>query len=481
MKNIKVKNKLLRNYKLTRTESSETKYKMHKAILDKSLKTAENDYYKDIFDSRSSSANSLWKYVSPILNGKKKQPNEINKLKIGDNLITVATHIANYFNDHFCSVGQKLAQKIQSDDNEASYKSYLKKETSILDSFFLSPTTETDVLEEILKLNPKKCGGPDGLKPKLVRESAYYLAKPLSVIFHSSIKSGIYPSIFKIAKVKPIYKSGERCDTGNYRPISLLNCLNKVFEKQIHKQLTNFLHKNKVIFLYQFGFREKHSAGLALIEIIDHIKECLDKGNYVLGLYLDLQKAFDTIDHSILLGKLNHYGVRGHSLSFFKSYLTNRQQFVYCNGEASKLQTLSHGVPQGSVLGPLLFLIYINDINNCTSDSEFRLLADDTANFKHHANLNTSGLGPIGLLPNKENVNKKSRKVARHVGWQLRPPGKRQTSFKMAEILPNDDPYSDIPGRSNFRKLYATYEDALFADLNKCPPELVSTYIDAFL
>ena len=173
----------------------------------------------------------------------------------------------------------------------------------------------------------------------------------------------------------------EKIFVDNYRPISLLNCFSKIFERLIHKQVINFLHKHALLYQYQFGFRENHSTTSALIEIIDGIKNDIDKGDFIIGTYLDLKKAFDTVNHPILFEKLEHYGIRGMPLQFFQSYLSNRKQYVFCNNTPSYNTINGYGVPQGSVLGPLLFIVYVNDIMNAVNDSKIRLFADDTALF----------------------------------------------------------------------------------------------------
>ena len=167
----------------------------------------------------------------------------------------------------------------------------------------------------------------------------------------------------------------------NYRPISLLNCFSKIFERLIHKQVISFLHKHALLYQYQFGFRENHSTTTALIEINDGIKNDIDKGDFVVGTYLDLKKAFDTVNHSIFFEKLEHYGIRGLPLQLFQSYLSNRKQYVSYNNTPSYITTNKYGVPQGSVLGPLLFIIYVNDIVNAENEIKIRLFADDTALF----------------------------------------------------------------------------------------------------
>ena len=175
--------------------------------------------------------------------------------------------------------------------------------------------------------------------------------------------TGVFSSVLKTAKVISVFKKDSKLDYSNYRPISLLSNIEKILEKLMYKRLYTFLNKNNVIYNLQFGFRQQYSTSHALINITENIRKALDDGNIGCGVFVDLQKAFDTVDHQILLAKLNHYGIRGVSNDWFKSYLSNSNQYVPINGYESGLATLNCGVPQGPVLGSILFSLYINDLN----------------------------------------------------------------------------------------------------------------------
>ena len=199
--------------------------------------------------------------------------------------------------------------------------------------------------------------------------------------------TGVVSKKMKIAKIIPIFKKGDSCEPSNYRPISLLSVFDKLFEKIVCRKTVSFLERNKVIYDYQFGFRKNHSTTLALLEVTDKIYKLLDEGNYVAGVFFDLQKAFDTVDHAILLHKLSNYGIRGIVHKWFESYLTDRMQYTTVSEHCSKPLTVNCGVPQGSVLGPLLFILYMNDISRAVSDAKIKLFADDTNMFTHDKDL----------------------------------------------------------------------------------------------
>ena len=213
------------------------------------------------------------------------------------------------------------------------------------------------------------------------------MAIPLQLLFNYSFYSGTVPDQFKVARVVPIHKKGSTCLVSNYRPISLLSIFNKLIEKLMYNRIISFLEKFSILYNNQFGFRSKHSTTQALLLLTDKIQRSIDKGMFCSGIFLDLCKAFDTVNHKILLTKLQYYGIRGVSNDWFASYLSNRRQFVSLNGINSDYQTITCGVPQGSVLGPLLFLLYINDMPKCSNILEFHLFADDTNLFLNNPNI----------------------------------------------------------------------------------------------
>ena len=213
-----------------------------------------------------------------------------------------------------------------------------------------------------------------------MRQYVIEIATILSDIINISFKTGKFIDALKYVKVVPVYKNkGSPFEAGNYRPISLLSNVDKILEKLVHKRMIKFLEDNKILYNRQFGFRCKHSTVHGLITITEDIKKSIDDGKLTCGVFIDLQKAFDTVDHKILLKKLEIYGFRGITNDWFSTYLSGRKQYVSVSGVDSNYRDIKHGVPQGSVLGPILFLIYINDLANATIYSRSFNFADDTA------------------------------------------------------------------------------------------------------
>ena len=274
---------------------------------------------------------------------------------------------------------KKLLEDLQHNNAGFDFRNFKQYcDRPVMDSMFVQTADVSELLKLITGLKNGKAPGYDQIGPSLVKEISSVICEPLLHVFNLSLNSGIVPSQLKIAKIIPVYKKGDHSSACNYRPISLLSVFDKLLEQIVYNRLCAYLQVNNILYRYQFGFRRNHSTTAALIEVLDNIYQNLDNHNKVLGIYLDLSKAFDTVDHEILLYKLYNYGVRGRAYDWFKSYLTNRCQFTFVNSVSSSVARITCGVPQGSVLGPLLFLIYINDIANAVPGQKVRLFADDT-------------------------------------------------------------------------------------------------------
>ena len=241
--------------------------------------------------------------------------------------------------------------------------------------------TEEEILTELKNLKRKKATGLDNLPPGLLKDAAGVIAKPSTFIINLSLETGVVPTEWKIAKVIPIFKSGSMAEIDNYRPISILPTLSKILEKMVQKQLMKHLEFNGFLSEHQFGFRPNRSMELAVTLFTDLIRKEADGGKATGAIFIDLSKAFDTISHSVLLEKLSCYGIQDNELNWFTDYLFLRKQIVQFKGVLSEPNPVFTGVPQGSILGPLLFLIHFNDVHKSLRYSKIITYADDSVIF----------------------------------------------------------------------------------------------------
>jgi len=306
---------------------------------------------------------------------------ENETFQINDEPSRNPNQIAEAFNSYFVNIGPKLAESVS-----PSLVDPTSKISRNQNSIFMEPTDELEVTA-LVKLLKDGSAGCDDIAPKVIRSSIHAFSKPLTHILNLSISTGVVPKEMKTARVTPIFKSGDKELLSNYRPVSVLPCFSKILEKIVKKRLTAFIDNHQMLHPHQFGFRAGHSTSHALITLVNELTSALDKGNSCLGVFLDLSKAFDTVDHDILLQKLEKYGIRGIPLQWMRSYLNERSQCVKVLNVQSSFQQIVCGVPQGSVLGPLLFLLYVNDISDVCKDLCYVLFADDTNLFMSGKNL----------------------------------------------------------------------------------------------
>ena len=350
-------------------------YKFLRNNLNNSLHLSKKSFYERYFSRNKDNLKKVWKGIREIVNIKSKNFDEPCCIQKGDETLSNPKPIANEFNNYFTSIADDILKNNKYEGNK-TFREYL--DVSIMNSFVLFECDESEIRNIINDFDLKKASGPNSIPPQILHLLKNEIPKPLSMIFNLSFATGIHPEILRIAKTIPVFKKGSRLLVSNYRPISLLSNINKIIEKLVYSRLYKFLNDNKCFYDFQFGFRAKHSVNHALIDITEKIRNALDNHKFACGVFVDFQKAFDTVNHKILIDKLKYYGVRGIANSWFSSYLSNRSQFVSILGFDSETKFLKHGVPQGSVLGPLLFLIFINDLNKCIKYSKVYHFADDT-------------------------------------------------------------------------------------------------------
>ena len=347
-------------------------YKNYKKILDRVIRTSKKNHYNNKVKGAGKDSRKIWSILNEVIDRKQCKHKMPTNFDINGETISDKQMIAKAFNNYFASIGTDMAGQIAKEDG---YEEYLKRWTVHIP---IAELAEEQVELIMKNQQPKLSCGVDNINNKIVKLCHKELAEPMTMIINLSIRTGRVPLAYKRARIIPLYKKGPPNQCGNYRPVSLLPALSKILEKAVASQLVRNLDESNLLCSSQYGFRPKNQTNHVVQNMMNFITEKVVQKEVVIATFIDLSKAFDCLQYDKLFTKLEKLGVRDTELEWFKDYLTDRQQLVEIEGTQSEWQGVQLGVPQGSILGPILFLIYVNDINNCNRDAKFTKFADDT-------------------------------------------------------------------------------------------------------
>jgi len=375
--------RLLKRYRLSPSTTNKENSRIYRNFYNGEIRKGKLKYYKDLFAASGSDSKVIWNIINQLMN-KKPKSSGVDSLNVDGVHITDEQLIADKFNLHFASIGQKVADELPTASQD--FRDFLPEPEP--NDLVFEPLQPFQLVQAINLLKAKKSLDINGYSSFLIQKVATEISHPFTHVYNLSIRNGVFPHSLKISKCTPIFKNGDKLDTNNYRGISLVNVFSKVFEKLISDRLVSFLSENGFFNPLQFGFLKGRSTSQAILQVINNITSAINEREYVLAIFLDIRKAFDSVDHEILLAKLENAGVRGRALLWFRSFISNRSQRVKIgNTLSSNLLSLAIGVLQGSILGVILFLLFINDIQGAALQLLKIFFADDITALISSSNL----------------------------------------------------------------------------------------------
>ena len=406
------------------------------------VEIARKKYISDSFTKSRNDSIKTWRVINNLLN-KKCSKSDVKNILVHGDLKTDDEEISNAFNDYFVSIGRELSQNIQV---EGSFRDYLT--SRVQNSFYLQPVSVHEIKLIIQNLN-LTYKDHNTIPVSIFKSISEIISVPICNLVNQSFKMGIFPDCLKASVVTPIFKSNDKTNLTNYRPISVINTLAKIFEISMSKRIVSYMNKFNLITDCQFGFTKGKSTQDAILSVVEYVYQAFNCKHDALSVFLDLRKAFDTVDHSILLYKLNYYGFRGNTHRWFSSYLEGRTQRVKIGSVLSDSKAISVGVPQGSNLGPLLFLIYVNDMIYASKIFKFTLFADDTV-----LNIHAKSQSELVVIANRE-----LPKVARWISSNKLILNHTKSNWMMhstsrSQVNPSE--FNIAIGHNNLERVYST-------------------------
>ena len=388
---IERRDKSLAKFKKSRLHSDNESYKKARNKVQRMIKNKKKIFFTGKLNENIGKPKELWKSLKSLGLPSKKSSCSTICLEKTESYHLILKLMLKSLRIFIQILSNALVKKLPNPPNKYgkdAVKKYYENLNLVGKSFSFEPVAYTSVLKLLQQLNPHKSAGIDNLTGKFLKEGAPVLASPITNLINLSISLSSFPDDFKIAKLKPLYKKEAKTKPKNYRPISLLPLISKIIERIIHDQTQVFFDENKILYTYQSGFQKHYSTDTCLSYLTDRVRNGFEKGSLTGMILIDLQKAFDTIDHKILTEKMSCLGFAESAIRWYKSYLTNRCFIVNVGNDFSSPGKLLCGVPQGSILGPLLFLLYVNDMPQAVN-SDLLLYADDTCLIYTGKHINT--------------------------------------------------------------------------------------------
>ena len=454
-------------------------YRTYRNVFNKTVRQSKKLYYLANIERNAKNPKKTWDILRELTTGKKEQP-PIEKIKSNGLILTDPPKIANEFNTFFTRVGRNIADSVEPTSREPS--DYIPPPNTPLPNLRLDNISQHQIVDIISAMDSKSSTDANGISAKILKTIKYQISEPLSHLFSLSISTGVFPSKLKTSKTIPIFKAGDHTSCDNYRPISLLSSLSKILEKIVANSLVNHLEINNLLYDNQYGFLRGRSTLHNITKLTTKISQDLNEKKFVIGIFLDLKKAFDTVSHDILLSKLKKLGITGTPLKWFTSYLSNRSQFTEIGGFKSSELAIDISVLQGSILGPILFLCFINDLHLATWLLTL-LFADDTAVIDSDTDLPALIIrvnGEIQKIANWFRSNKMSVNVSKTKYIVFRPKGQKITvNLDENGVLYNSNEIGQPDDPNKIFKLGRIYND--HPCTNERTYKFLGVHLDEFL